>query len=99
MIRERSYAFQAVLYSTDSTHMVCVIVSSIAAISSVAKSIREVISVPCFKLWLQQARFSCIFHRWLWFIWEDIKIVATFYGLDGHNFDLYRCVDSFVGLF
>ena len=33
--------FRAVLYSTDSTHMVCVIVSSIAAISSVAKSIRE----------------------------------------------------------
>ena len=23
----------------------------------------------------------------------------TFYGLDGHNFDLYRCVDSFVGLY
>jgi hypothetical protein len=33
--------FRAVPYSTDSTHMVCVIVSSIPAISSVAKSIRE----------------------------------------------------------
>ena len=30
---------------------------------------------------------------------EDIEIVVTFHGLDGHNFDLYRCVDSFVGLF
>jgi hypothetical protein len=29
---------------------------------------------------------------------EDIEIVAIFYGLDGHNFDLYRCVDSFVGV-
>jgi hypothetical protein len=30
---------------------------------------------------------------------EDIEIVVTFYGLDGYNFDLYRCVDSFVGLY
>jgi hypothetical protein len=85
--------FRAVLYSTDSTHMVCVIVSSIPAISSVAKSICEGYKCTVFQTLAPADGFGLLD------LGEDIEIVATFYGLDGDNFDLYRCVDSFVDLF
>jgi hypothetical protein len=87
--------FRAVLYSTGSIHMVCVIVSSIAAISSVAKSIREGYKCTVFQTLAAASSFLDGFGLF----GEDIEIVATFYSLDGHNFDLCRCVDSFVGLF
>jgi hypothetical protein len=73
--------------------MVCVIVSSIATISSVAKSIRE--GYRCFKLWLQQARFSCIYSTdGFGLLGEEriSRLSRSFYGLDGHNFDLHHCV-------
>jgi hypothetical protein len=76
---------RAVLYSTDSTHMVCVIVSSTAAIPSVAKSIRE--GYRYFKLWPQQARFSYIRPPVplgedievveIWIVWTDTISICT----------------------
>jgi hypothetical protein len=62
------YSTRAVLYSTDSTHMVCVIVSSIPAISSVAKSIREGYKCTVFQTLAPASSFLVYIHRRLWFI-------------------------------